>query len=81
MPSWPLELTITPTPLATVEPKMPATNVPVCVPGLPMRIMFPIARYPTLPMSMLLPPVVRLRPALMPSAMLLLPVVVLLRAP
>jgi hypothetical protein len=41
---------------------------------------FGLASNPTLPISMLLLPVVRLKPALKPNAMLLLPVVFLLSA-
>ena len=39
---------------------MPATNVPVCVPCLPMRIVFASPATPALPMSMLLAPVVQI---------------------
>ena len=38
MPSWWLDPTITPTPLGTVTPRMPAIKVLVWVPGLPMRM-------------------------------------------
>src|SRR5262249_26818186 len=58
-PSWPFEFTTTVEP-ATFAPKIPAINVLVCVPWLPMRIVFGSPAVPGLPMSILLLPVVRL---------------------
>jgi len=59
VPSWPLELTMTPTPLATALPEIPAMNVAVVVGDFPMRVTPVSPATPTLPISMLLLPVVR----------------------
>ena len=60
--------------LATVTPLMPAIKVALCTAGSPMRMAFDSAATPTFPMSRLLLPVVRFKPALIPNAMLLPPV-------
>jgi len=56
---------------------MPAINVAVWVPAVPMRMALASPATPALPTSILLSPVVRLAPAETPNAMLLLPVVLL----
>jgi hypothetical protein len=61
---WPLASIITPTPPATVAPLIPAIKVFVWFPIPPMRIVFDSAATPKLPMSILLLPVVGLKPAL-----------------
>ena len=70
MPSWPVVPTMTPTPFATVAPRIPAMKVFVCVPDLPIRIVLASPATPSAPISMLLLPVVRLAPAWLPTAML-----------
>src|SRR5947208_11600166 len=80
VPSWPLALTMTLTPLATVLPEMPAMKVPVEVDDLPIRILPASPATPGAPMSMLLLPLVRLAPAFAPMAMLFAPVVFLFSA-
>ncbi|PYK44814.1 MAG: hypothetical protein DME53_07085 [Verrucomicrobia bacterium] len=70
---------MTPKPFATVTPLMPAIKVFVCVPLVPMPMVLK-SLVPTLPISILLLPVVRLKPAEAPNAMLLLPVVFRLSA-
>src|SRR5438045_2741937 len=74
VPSTPLELMRTGTPLVEVAPSMPAINAEVCVPWVPILIVLSSPPAPALLMSMLLLPVVRFVPALPPSAVLLLPV-------
>ena len=80
MPRWPLESIITPTPPATVTPLIPAMYVLDCLPPVPIRIVLASPATPTLPISILLLPVVRCEPAERPKAMLLLPVVLLASA-
>src|SRR5205085_2026157 len=77
VPSFPLELTITPIPFATVTPEIPAMKAPFWVPTVPIRILLDSAATPGAPISMLLFPVVRLLPALLPRAILFAPVVLL----
>src|SRR5437868_8266074 len=74
VPSTPLELIRTGTPLVEVAPSMPAINAEACVPWVPILIVLSSPPVPALLMSMLLLPVVRFVPALPPSAVLLLPV-------
>ena len=74
MPSCPLAFATTVEP-ATATPLMPAIKVLVWVPCMPTRIVLASAATPTLPMWILLLPIVRLLPALTPTAMLELPVV------
>jgi hypothetical protein len=72
-PRLPVELNTTGLPVI-VTPKIPAIKVPFCVPCFPIRILADSPATPGAPISMSLPPVVRLTPALLPKAMLLLPV-------
>jgi len=56
----PLGGPIAPPPFGTLlGPEMPTIKVLVCIPTLPIRIVFASAATPTLPISMLLLPVVR----------------------
>src|SRR5205085_2757342 len=73
MPSFPLEFTTTWVPV-TGTPEIPAIKVAIWVALLPMRIVLDSPATPTLPKSMLLLPVVRFAPALLPTAMLNEPV-------
>src|SRR5437870_10248 len=68
---------MTPTPLGTVTPLMPAIKVAFCMPVVPIRILLDSPATPASPMSMLFLPVVRFPPAETPNAMLKLPVVLL----
>jgi hypothetical protein len=70
MPSLLFEFTTTWLP-GTATPEMPAIKVAVCVPCLPMRILPDSPATPRLPISILKLPVVSLRPAVEPNAMLL----------
>src|SRR3954447_9858203 len=73
VPSWPLLSMYTAVPLETVTPFTPARNALVWLVELPMRIVLDSFPGAVLPMSMLLPPLVMLKPAERPSAMLLDP--------
>jgi hypothetical protein len=53
--------------------RIPAMKIRACVPGVPMRMVFRSAASPFEAMAMLLLPVVQSEPALVPMAMLLLP--------
>ncbi len=76
MPRRPLPFTTTLVPVIGL-PLMPATKVLVWIPPTPIRMVLASPANPALPISMLLLPVMRLLPALLPRAMLRLPVVLL----
>src|SRR6266487_4390746 len=76
VPRRPLLFTTTLVPVIGL-PLMPATKVLVCVPCTPMRMVLASPATPKAPMSILLSPVVRLRPALGSTAILFDPVVLL----
>ena len=62
MPSGPAAFTLTAAPV-TAAPLIPATNVLVCVPVVPIRILLDSPATPALPILILLLPVVSLTPA------------------
>ena len=78
VPSCPALLTITVSPGPSIDaPCTPARNAAFWVPGVPIRMCLASPVAPGLAMSTLFDPVVRFWPALLPTAMLLDPVVVL----
>src|SRR6266566_2069111 len=78
VPSWPAESIITGRALAfaVVTPRMAAIKLLVWL-APPMRMVLASAATPLLPISILLLPVVRFKPALTPNAMLIAPVLFL----
>src|SRR6516164_9188495 len=81
-PSCPVgQSTTTGMPFGRVTLQIPAIYVAICTACVPMRIVLASKATPTLPISILLLPVVRLAPARLPTAMLDEPVVLFWSAP